>query len=158
MFIYLFICLFVYLFICLFVYLFICLFVYLFIIFSEPCFSRDIPFQSVSSDDGTLQDYSNANFYQENQAWCTDYSYPNAYFQIDFGDLYVVCAVGIIGRYTGSTAADNTFTTKFKLAFAIANDEVWNFYEEPDGNDRVRKKGDQVSLLHKTTEALREHP
>ena len=125
------------------IHIFIYLFIYLFVTFPEPCFSQDIPFQFVSGDDGTLPGFpsSDFSFYVENQAWCTDNSYPNAFFEIDFGDLYVVCAVGIRGRYTGSTAEDNTFTTKFKLAFAIANDEVWNFYEEPDGNDRVRKKG-----------------
>ena len=77
---------------------------------------------------------------RENQAWCTDNSYPAAYLEIDFVDLNVVCAISVQGRYTGSSAGDNTFATKFKVAFAIAQNDVWEFYQE-DGIDRVSRKG-----------------
>ena len=77
---------------------------------------------------------------REEQAWCTDNSYPDAYLEIDFVDLSVVCAISVQGRYTGWSAEDNTFATKFKVAFAIAQTDVWEFYQE-DGIDRVSKKG-----------------
>ena len=94
----------------------------------------------MSSDSGTIAGYpaTDGILDVELDAWCTTSSYPDAYLQIDFGDLHVVCAVSVQGRYTGSASGPNSFATKFKLAFAIGNTDVWNFYEE-DSEDRVRE-------------------
>ncbi|XP_078352126.1 uncharacterized protein LOC144636802 [Oculina patagonica] len=101
------------------------------------CYSETLPFDSTSSDSGTIGGYPAGNgiLDQELNAWCTTNSYPDAYLQIDFGELHVVCAVSVQGRYTGSASGPNTFATKFKLAFTIENTDVWNFYEA-DGEDR----------------------
>lgn len=94
----------------------------------------------MSSDIGTIGGYPATDGFldAELDAWCTTSSYPDAYLQIDFGELHVVCAVSVQGRYTGSASGPNSFVTKFKLAFAIGNTDVWNFYEE-DSEDRVRE-------------------
>lgn len=78
---------------------------------------------------------ANADLDDVGEAWCSSASSGNAYLQVDFGSLKVVCAIAVQGL---SDDSGDVFPTKFKLSFATSeiSSVLTQFYQE-GGEDRV---------------------
>ena len=62
---------------------------------------------------------------EEGDGWCAATSRRNNdWLQIDFGDIYVVCAVATQGDVDG-----NEWVTAFRLFFSL-NGKIWNLYRD----------------------------
>ncbi len=102
------------------------------------CYDSTISFSATSGDSSTdaLFPADDAILNDNDKAWCTTASAPDAYLQVDFGELNVVCAVAVQGLSDGS---NNVFPTSFKLSFSYSNtDHEWTDMYEEDGSVRVR--------------------
>ena len=102
------------------------------------CYDSTISFSDTLGDGSTDPSLPavDAVLNNNNKAWCTTASPPDAYLQVDFGDLYAVCAVAVQGLFDG---INDVYPTSFKLSFAyddIAHE--WADMYEEDGSVRVR--------------------
>ena len=105
---------------------------------SGPCYDSVIDSSDTTADGQTsgLFPAVDADLDAVGKAWCTEAAAPDAYLQVDFGAVVVVCAVAVQGIVFASA---NGFTRSFKLSFAtsvISNE--WTQYYEEGGSVRVR--------------------
>ncbi len=101
------------------------------------CYDSVIDSSDTSGDSGTIDvdPASDSGLDGDGSSWCTGNDAPEAYLQVDFGEVKVVCAVAVQGEYTGST---KSITTSFKLSFATSEvSNEWTQYYEEGGNVRV---------------------
>ena len=101
------------------------------------CFDSVIDPSDTSGDGSTEVDFPSSDAYLDNvgEAWCSSASSGNAYLQVDFGSLKVVCAIAVQGL---SADGDEVFPTSFKLSFATSeiSSVFAQFYRE-GGVERV---------------------
>ena len=102
-----------------------------------PCYDSVISPSYTSGDSDTEGDFPSSDAYLDNvgEAWCSSASSGNAYLQVNFGSLKVVCAIAVQGL---SADGDDVFPTSFKLSFATSEipSVLAEFYQE-GGEERV---------------------
>lgn len=102
-----------------------------------PCYDSVIDPSDTSGDGSTEVGFPSSDAYLDNvgEAWCSSASSGNAYLQVDFGSLKVVCAIAVQGL---SADGDEVFPTSFKLSFATSeiSSVFAQFYRE-GGVERV---------------------
>ena len=111
------------------------------------CFDSVIDPSDTSGDGSTEVDFPSSDAYLDNvgEAWCSSASSGNAYLQVDFGSLKVVCAIAVQGL---SADGDEVFPTSFKLSFAYTDtDHEWAQFYKEGGVDRVRCISQRLTLF-----------
>ena len=102
-----------------------------------PCYDSVINPSYRSGDSSTEVGFPSSDAYLDNigEAWCSSASSGNAYLQVDFGSLKVVCAIAVQGLFADG---DDVFPTSFKLSFATSeiSSVLTQFYQE-GGEERV---------------------
>ena len=102
------------------------------------CYDSVIYRSDTSGDGSTEVGFPSSDAYLDNvgEAWCSSASSGNAYLQIDFGGLKVVCAIAVQGL---SADGDDLFPKRFKLSFAYTDtDHEWAQFYKEGGRERVR--------------------
>ena len=111
---------------------------YFFFYFLGSCYDLVIDSSDTTGDSGTYAFLPASDAVLDNaggSAWCTANSAPDAYLQVDFGEVKVVCAVAVQGILN---ANNNGFSRSFKLSFATSEvSNEWTQYYEEGGNARV---------------------
>ena len=101
------------------------------------CYDSVIDSSDTTGDSSTVAGFpaSNADLDDVGKAWCSSASDGDAYLQVDFGDIKVVCAVAVQGL---SDDNGDVFPKSFKLSFATSevSSVLAQFYEE-GGAERV---------------------
>ena len=103
-----------------------------------PCYDSVINPSYRSGDSSTEVGFPSSDAYLDNvgEAWCSSASSGNAYLQIDFGGLKVVCAIAVQGL---SADGDDLFLKRFKLSFAYTDtDHEWAQFYKEGSRERVR--------------------
>lgn len=102
------------------------------------CYDSEIDSSDTEGDGSTEADYpaEDADLDDVGEAWCSSASSGNAYLQVDFGSLKVVCAIAVQGL---SDDSGDVFPTTFKLKFSYTNTAYgWAQFYEEDDTERVR--------------------
>ena len=102
------------------------------------CYDSVIDSSDTTGDSSTVAGFpaSNADLDDVGKAWCSSASDGDAYLQVDFGDVKVVCAVAVQGL---SDDNGDVFPKRFKLSFAYTDtDHEWAQFYQEGGIERVR--------------------